>query len=50
MLTRRRHCGVGKPNPLEVAAQYTEKEKDPPHFIVKLFENKGKQHHFLSHN
>eukprot|EP00057_Strongylocentrotus_purpuratus_P007991 XP_011662465.1 PREDICTED: putative ATP-dependent RNA helicase TDRD12 [Strongylocentrotus purpuratus] len=42
MLTRRRHCGVGKPNPLEVAAQYTEKEKDPPHFIVKLFENKGR--------
>ena len=27
---------------IQVAAQYTEKQKDPPHFIVKLFENKGR--------
>ena len=26
----------------QVAAQYTEKQKGPPHFIVKLFENKGR--------
>ena len=27
---------------IQVAAQYTEKQKGPPHFIVKLFENKGR--------